>query len=115
MSDAARRVLFLDTDVINTFLQWRFQPNRQSAVVLVVAFTADKDDAYYPVGPSIHATNYGFSVLFKEPVKPEKLWGMVFRALWCCWSSMKPTNEMFDVRCRMFDLATAPAVVYLFD
>jgi hypothetical protein len=27
---------------------------------------------------------------------------------------MKPTNPMFDVRCRMFDLATAPAVGYLF-
>jgi len=67
--------LFLDTDVINTFLQWRFQPNRQSAVVLVVAFTADKDDAYYPVGPRIHATNHGLPMLFKEPVKPEKLWG----------------------------------------
>src|SRR6516225_10078326 len=25
---------------------------------------------------------------------------------------MKPTNEMFDVRCRMFDLAAAPAVAY---
>src|SRR2546423_11894216 len=47
--------LFLDTDVINTFVQWRFQANRQSTVLLVVAFTADKDEAYYPVGPKIHA------------------------------------------------------------
>jgi hypothetical protein len=28
---------------------------------------------------------------------------------------MKPTNEMFDVRSRMFDLGTAAAVPYLFD
>jgi hypothetical protein len=66
--------LFLDVDVINTFLQWRFKPNTQSSVTLVVPFTADDDTASYPVGRSIHATNRGFPISFKEPVKPEKLW-----------------------------------------
>jgi TonB family protein len=66
--------LFLDADVINTFLQWRFKPNTQSSVTIVVAFTADKDTAFYPVGHTVHAMNRGFPVPFKEPVKPEKLW-----------------------------------------
>ena len=29
--------------------------------------------------------------------------------------SLEPTSKMFDVRCKMFDLATVPAVTYLFD
>lgn len=62
--------LFLDVDVISTFLQWRFKPNTQSSVTLVVPFTADNDTASYPVGRSIHATNRGFPISFKEPVKP---------------------------------------------
>ena len=66
--------LFLDADVINTFLQWRFKPNTQSSATIVVAFTADKDAASYPVGRTIHATNRGFPVPFTEPVAPAKLW-----------------------------------------
>jgi hypothetical protein len=38
--------LFLDADVINTFLQWRFKPNTQSPVPIVVAFTGDNDAAF---------------------------------------------------------------------
>ena len=38
--------LFLDADVINTFLQWRFKPNTQSSVPIVVAFTGDNDTAF---------------------------------------------------------------------
>jgi TonB family protein len=64
----------LDADVINTFLQWRFKPNTESSVKIVVAFTADNDAAFYPVGHTIHATNRGFSVPFKEPITPAKLW-----------------------------------------
>jgi len=66
--------LFLDADAINTFLQWRFKPNTQSSVKIVVAFTADKDVAFYPVGPAIHATNHGIPWPFKEPIAPAKLW-----------------------------------------
>jgi TonB family protein len=66
--------VMLDADVINTFLQWRFKPNAQSGVTIVVAFTADNDSAYYPVVRSLRATNRGLPVDFKEPVKPEKLW-----------------------------------------
>ena len=66
--------VLLDADVINAFLQWRFKPNTESSVKIVVAFTADKDTAFYPVGSTIHATNRGFPISFKEPVKPEKLW-----------------------------------------
>ena len=66
--------VFLDADVINTFLQWRFKPNAQSSVTIVVAFTADKDAAFYPVGHTKHVTNRGFPVPFTEPVAPEKLW-----------------------------------------
>ena len=66
--------LFLDADVINTFLQWRFKPNAQSSVTIVVAFTADKDAAFYPVSRKPHATNRGFPVPFTEPVAPAKLW-----------------------------------------
>ena len=66
--------LFLDADVINTFLQWRFKPNTQSSATIVVAFTADKDAAFYPVSRKPHATNRGFPVPFTEPVAPAKLW-----------------------------------------
>jgi hypothetical protein len=66
--------VFLDAAVINAFLQWRFKPNRQSLVTIVVAFTADKDTAFYPVGSKIHPTNRGFPVPFDEPVTPAKLW-----------------------------------------
>jgi hypothetical protein len=66
--------VFLDADVVNTLLQWRFKPNTQSSVAMVVAFTADKDTAFYPAGGTIHATNHGLPVPFKEPVKSEKLW-----------------------------------------
>ena len=66
--------VFLDADVINTFLQWRFKPNTQSSVKIVVAFTADKNAALYPVGNTVHPTNRGFPAPFDKPVKPEKLW-----------------------------------------
>jgi hypothetical protein len=66
--------VLLDADVINTFLQWRFKPNTQSFVRIVVAFTADKDAALYPVGHTTHATNRGLPVSFKEPIAAAKLW-----------------------------------------
>jgi hypothetical protein len=66
--------IFLDADVVNTFLQWRFKPNTQSSVKIVVAFTADKDEAFYPVGRGMHPTNHGFPAPFEEPVAPAKLW-----------------------------------------
>ena len=66
--------VMLDADVINTFLQWRFKPNAQSGVTVVVTFTADNDCAYYPLVRSLHATNRGLPVDFKEPIKTEKLW-----------------------------------------
>jgi hypothetical protein len=66
--------VFLDADVINTFLQWRFKPNTQSSVKIVVAFTADKDDAFYPVGQTVRSTNRGIPARFDEPVAPAKLW-----------------------------------------
>jgi len=66
--------VFLDAAVINTFLQWRFKLNTQSLVTIVVAFTADKDTAFYPVGSKIHPTNRGFPVPFDAPVTPAKLW-----------------------------------------
>ncbi len=66
--------LFLDADVINTFLQWRFKSNTQSSVKVVVAFTADNDTAFYPVGHNIHSTNRGILWPFKEPIAPAKLW-----------------------------------------
>jgi TonB family protein len=66
--------VMLDADVINTFLQWRFKPNTQSGATIVVAFTADNDSAYYPLVRSLHATNRGLPVDFKEPIKAEKLW-----------------------------------------
>ncbi len=66
--------VFLDADVINTFLQWRFKPNTQSSVRIVVSFTADKDAAFYPVSSTTHPTNHGMLVPFKEPIAPAKLW-----------------------------------------
>jgi hypothetical protein len=66
--------VFLDADVINTFFQWRFKPNTQSLVTIVVAFAADKDAAFYPVGHNIHPTNRGFPAPFDEPVTPAKSW-----------------------------------------
>ena len=45
--------VFLDADVVNTFLQWRFKPNTQSSVKIVVAFTAENDAAFYPVGHTL--------------------------------------------------------------
>jgi len=66
--------VLLDADVINTLLQWRFKPNTQSFVRIVVAFTADKDAGFYTVGHTIHATNRGLPVPFHEPIAPGKLW-----------------------------------------
>jgi hypothetical protein len=66
--------VFLDADVINTFLQWRFKPSTQSSVKIVVAFTAEKDAAFYPVGHTVHPTNHGFPAPFDEPVAPAILW-----------------------------------------
>jgi hypothetical protein len=64
--------VILDADVINTFLQWRFKPNTLSSLEIVVAFTADKDAAFYPVG--VHPRNYGIPYPFKEAITPAKLW-----------------------------------------
>jgi hypothetical protein len=66
--------VFLDADVINTFLQWRFKPNTQSSVKIVVAFTADKDAGFYPVGDTVRPTNRGIPAPFDKPVAPAKLW-----------------------------------------
>src|SRR5215211_4677437 len=66
--------VFLDCDVINTFLKWRFKPNTESFITIVVAFTADKDMAFYPVDRTVRATNRGMHVPFTEPVEPAKLW-----------------------------------------
>jgi hypothetical protein len=44
----------------------------------------------------------------------EALHFAVYEQLWLTYKLMKPTNKMFDVRCTMFDLATVPAVAYLF-
>ena len=66
--------VLLDADVINTFLQWRFKPNTASSVTIAVAFTADKDTAFYPAGDNIHARNRGIPLSFKEPIAPGKLW-----------------------------------------
>jgi TonB family protein len=65
--------VLLDADVINTFLQWRFKPNTQSSVKIVVAFTADKDAAFYPVGPTV-PTHRGIPARFDEPIAPGNLW-----------------------------------------
>jgi hypothetical protein len=65
--------VLLDTDVINTFLQWRFKPNTESFVRILVAFTADKDAAFYPTGDT-RPTNRGLPIGFREPVASAKLW-----------------------------------------
>jgi Gram-negative bacterial TonB protein C-terminal len=65
--------VFLDADVINTFLQWRFKPNTQASVKVAVAFTADNNTAFYPAG-RIHPTTRGIPAPFKEPVAPARLW-----------------------------------------
>jgi hypothetical protein len=67
--------LFLDADTINTLLQWRFKPNTKSSVKIMIAFTADSDAAFYPVGHTMHATNHGIPWPFKEPIAPAMLWG----------------------------------------
>jgi len=66
--------VFLDADVIDTFLQWRFKPNTQSSVKIVVAFTADQDTAFYPVGQAVPPSHRGIPVPFDEPIAPAKLW-----------------------------------------
>jgi len=66
--------VFLDADVINTFLQWRFKPNTQSSVKIVVAFTADNDAAFYLVGQPVRPINRGVPTPFDEPIAPAKLW-----------------------------------------
>jgi len=66
--------VYLDADVINTFLQWRFKPNTQSSVKVLVEFPADKDLGLYPVGPTMHPTNRGMPVPFNDPISPAKLW-----------------------------------------
>jgi hypothetical protein len=65
--------VLLDADVINTFLQWRFKPNTESAVKILVAFTSDKDASFYPTGDT-RPTNRGLPMGFREPVAPAKLW-----------------------------------------
>jgi hypothetical protein len=65
--------LFLEAELINAISQWHFKPNTESSVIIVVAFTADNDAVFYPVGSTIHATNQGLPIPFKERVKPEEL------------------------------------------
>jgi len=66
--------VFLDADVINTFLKWRFKPNTLLPINILVAFTADKDVAFYPVAHTVHATASGILKPFTAPVTPAKLW-----------------------------------------
>ena len=66
--------VLLDADVINTFLQWRFKPNTQSFVRIVVAFKADSDAAFYPIVRTFRPTNRGLPIPFTEPIAPGKLW-----------------------------------------
>jgi hypothetical protein len=60
--------LFLEADLINAFSEWHFKPNKASSLIIVVAFTADNDAVFYPVGSTIHATNRGLPIPFKEPL-----------------------------------------------
>jgi len=60
--------LFLEADLINAFSEWHFKPNTASSFIIVVAFTADNDTVFYPVGSTIHATNRGLPIPFKEPL-----------------------------------------------
>jgi TonB family protein len=66
--------VLLDADVINTLLQWRFQPNSESSIRIPVAFTADNDTAFYPVGQAARITNRGLPYPFKASITPGKLW-----------------------------------------
>src|SRR4029077_19938657 len=66
--------VLLDADVINTFLQWRFKPNGESSITILVAFTADNDSAFYPVGHTTRTTNRGIPYPFKEPITAGTLW-----------------------------------------
>ena len=60
--------LFLEADLINAFSEWHFKPNTASSLIIVVAFTADNDTVFYPVGSTIHGTNRGLPIHFKEPL-----------------------------------------------
>ena len=66
--------LFLEAELINAFSQWHFKPTQSRPLIIVVAFTADNDAVFYPVGSTIHATNRGLPIPFREPVKPDELW-----------------------------------------
>ncbi|MEP7016242.1 MAG: hypothetical protein ABI925_12445 [Verrucomicrobiota bacterium] len=64
--------LFLDCDVINTFLQWRFKPNTEQFITIVVAFGPENDVASYPVGPPAYPGRR-LPATFTEPITPAKL------------------------------------------
>jgi hypothetical protein len=74
--------VFLDVDVINTLLQWRFKSNvtghpctsctaTESEISLPVTFTADSDAAVYPVGRA--PSHRGIPGCFSGPLTPGKL------------------------------------------
>jgi outer membrane biosynthesis protein TonB len=71
--------VFLDTDVVNTLLQWKFGPGftggkdigaGESLIILPVAFTADSDTAFYPQYSSNRALN--LRRIFTAPITPAK-------------------------------------------
>jgi len=47
--------------------------SRHLRIAIVVAFTAENDAAFYPVGRTIHPTNPGLPGAFDKPLTPAKL------------------------------------------
>ena len=64
--------VFLDVDVINTLLQWRFKPNVESVIRIPITFTPDNDVASFPVGGT-WGSRPCVNISFSEPVTPSRL------------------------------------------
>ena len=74
MIQASTGNVFLDADVINTFLRWRFNQDAKSFITIAVSFKADVDTAFYPVGKLPRwSSNPRLPAVFTQSITPGKL------------------------------------------
>jgi TonB family protein len=73
MVESSTGNVFLDADVINTFLRWRFKSDTKSFITITVLFKADDDTAFYPVGNLPRPLNPKLPAVFTESITPGKL------------------------------------------
>ena len=76
--ERSTRNVLLDADTINTLLQWRFQPNKESSVTIPIMFTRNSPTANYPVGDVPFKYGRRLPGCFTAPITRGVLWQRCF-------------------------------------